>query len=172
MAELLAEFVRRYAERRVPDARTVVDLWPADGAPPAEPAGGAEAPPDLVLGVAPWGSRPVEATVAGRPPPLRDEAVHVRVLEACLRLAPEGAGLLVLGMGFVANRRRGGVCARLGDFGLHVEAMLGLPRGLLIPDSGPGRILVCIRPGPPRAPVCARLTRDPASIDEPLSRIA
>lgn len=171
MAALVAEFVRRYAERRVPGARTVVDLWPAGGAA-VDGAGDAERAPDLVLGVAPWGSRPVEAAVAGHRPPLRDEAAHVRLLEACVALAGDGAGLFVLGMGFVANRRCGGVCASLGDFGLHVEAMLGLPRGLLVPDSGPGRILVCIRPGPARAPVFARLTRDPASIEEPLSRIA
>jgi hypothetical protein len=171
MAGLLAGFVRRYAAMRVPGARTVVDLWPAADSPLAGLAGGADGPPDLVLGVAPWGSRPVEAAVAGRGP-LRDEAAHVRLLEACVALAGDGAGLFVLGMGFVANRRCGGVCASLGDFGLHVEAMLGLPRGLLVPDSGPGRILVCIRPGPARAPVFARLTRDPASIEEPLSRIA
>jgi hypothetical protein len=172
MAGLLGGFVRRYAAARVPGARTVVDLWPDADAPLAALARGADGPPDLVLGVAPWGSRPVAATVASRGRPLRDEAAHVRALEACLALASDGAGLFVLGMGFVANRRRGGVCASLGDFGLHMEAMLGLPRGLLVPDSGPGRILVCIRPGPAREPVFARLTRDPASIEEPLARLA
>jgi hypothetical protein len=171
MTGLLAGFVRRYAERRVPHARTVVDLWPGEGSPLSGLAGGAGAWPDLLVGVAPWGSQPVEATVAGLGRPVRDEAAHVRVLKACACLEADGAGLFVLGMGFVANRRRGGVCAGLPDAGLHVEALLGLPRGLLYPDSGPGRLLVCIRPGPPRAPVVARLTRDPESIEEPLSQM-
>ncbi|MEA2246574.1 MAG: hypothetical protein QOH46_1103 [Solirubrobacteraceae bacterium] len=172
MSGLVAEFVRRYAERRVPGASTVVDLWPSGGSPLRHLASGAGAWPDLVVGVAPWGAQPIEATLAGRVLPLRDEAAHVRLLKACAGLAPDGAGLFVLSMGFVASRRRGGVCASLGEFGLHIEALLGLPRGLLYPDSGPGRLLVCIRPGPSRAPVVARLTRDPASIDEPLSRMA
>ena len=172
MRGLLAGFVRRYAERRLPHASTVVDLWPGDASPLSELAGGPGAWPDLIVGVAPWGSRPVEATVAGLTRPVCDEAAHVRVLKACAGLEADGAGLFVLGMGFAANPRRGGACASLCDLGLHVEALLGLPRGLLYPDSGPGRVLVCIRPGPPRAPVVARLTRDPESIEEPLSRMA
>jgi hypothetical protein len=172
MAGLLADFVRRYAERRVPHARTVVDLWPVDGSPLRDLAGGLGATPDLVVGVAPWGSQPTETTVAGLVRPVRDEAAHLRVLQACAALPGDGAGVFVLGMGFVANRRRGGVCASLGELGLHVEALLGLPRGLIYPDSGPGRLLICIRPGPSRAPVVARLTRDPESIEEPLARMA
>ncbi|MEA2321407.1 MAG: hypothetical protein QOD81_1257, partial [Solirubrobacteraceae bacterium] len=50
MAGLLAGFVRRYAAMRVPGARTVVDLWPAADSPLAGLAGGADGPPDLVLG--------------------------------------------------------------------------------------------------------------------------
>jgi hypothetical protein len=183
-AALLAQFVSRYTAARAPHPSSVVDLWSQESSLLAEFAASREfaaarlAPyardsasgaPDLAVGVAPWGARPVAATPAGHSVHIRDDASHVRMLEACLALAHDGARLFVIGMGFAANRRRGGVCASLQQLGLYLEAMLGLPRGLVQPDSGPGRILVSVRRGPPRAPVLARLSRDPASIDAALS---
>jgi hypothetical protein len=167
---LLAGFVRRYAAARVPSAATVVDLWPGDGSPFGEFATEAAASaPDVVLGVAPWGLERVRATVGGRA--LVGHAAHIRALEGCVGMSPEGAGIFVFAMGFLADRRRDGVGANLEAFGLHIEAVLALPRGLLYPDSGPGRVLVGIRRGPPRVPVVARLTRDGTSIEEPLARL-
>jgi len=168
---LLAGFVQRYAEVRVPSAATVVDLWPGDGSPfSAFATAAASCAPDVLVGVAPWGLERVRATVGGRA--LVGHAAHIRALERCVGMAPDGVGIFVFAMGFLADRRRDGVGASLEAFGLHVEAVLALPRGLLYPDSGPGRILVGIRRGPPRVPVVARLTRDVASIEEPLARLA
>jgi hypothetical protein len=171
---LLTELVGRYVARRATPVRTVLELWPGEGALVLDdpPAAAPPARADLVVGIAPWRYEPVDVAVGPSRVRLRDDASHVRLLEACVAMSSAGTGLFVLGMRFAANARPGGVCASLHRFGLYVEAMLGLPRGVIYPDSGPGRFLVCIRHGTPRTPVYARLTRDPAAIEEPLARLA
>jgi hypothetical protein len=169
---LLAEYVRRYAECRVPHPEVVAELWPESG---RMLAGDlplpflAEGEIDLVAGLAPWGLHPVDVELDGVR--VHDSAAHVELLRACLRLSPTGAGVFVVGMNFVANLRPHAVSAQLHHFGLHVEALLPLPRGLLYPESGLGRALVTIRRGPTRRPVLERLTRAPESIDAALERL-
>ena len=169
---LLSEYVRRYADARVPHREVVADLWPENGrllpgdVTVSLPAAGAV---DLVAGIAPWGLNPVDVELDGVR--LDDSAAHVELLRACLRLTRTGAGAFVVGMNFVANLRPRAVGAHLHHYGLHLEALLPLPRGLLYPESGLGRALVTIRRGPTRRPVLERLTRVPGSIDAALTRL-
>jgi hypothetical protein len=165
---LLVDFVRRYAEFRVPHRATVTELWPENGRLlPAE--GTATGEVDLVTGIAPWGLNPVDVELDGVR--LHDTAAYVDLLRACRRLSPAGAGAFVVGMNFVANLRPHAVCPQLHHFGLHVEALLPLPRGLLQPESGLGRALVTVRRGPTRRPVLERLSRASESIDAALERL-
>jgi hypothetical protein len=174
---VVAAYLRRLVDRVVPDTRSVAEVWDPEGRLAREltatPAArltylgrpdAATAAPDLLVGIAPWGMRPRTAVMS---PGVRldDESSHLDLLRACLDLGAGGHAAVVVGMNFIATHRRRTVCANLCRFGLRLAATLMLPRGLFVPDSGAGRLLVVISPGPGAPPVIGSLTRDPRSLD-------
>ena len=54
--------------------------------------------------------------------------------------------------------------ANLARFGLALELLLELPRGVFEPDSGSGRLLIGLGPRGGRRPVIGSATEDPESV--------
>jgi hypothetical protein len=118
---------------------------------------------DVVLGCPPWHWQPRNLRVgtANGPILLTEDPANAALLEACTRLTPEGVGLFVVGPGFVMRPGPGTAFANLERFGLSLQLMLELPRGIFVPDSGAGRLLIGIGPAPCPAPFVESLTPDP-----------
>ncbi len=135
-------------------------VWRTDA-----PAGAAALEPgvDVVLGCPPWRwqPRPFRIDTADGPLVLAEDPANVALLEACARLASDGIGLFIVGPGFVMRPGRGTAFASLERFGLSLQFLLELPRGIFSPDSGSGRLLIGIGPAPCPAPLIDALTPDP-----------
>jgi hypothetical protein len=118
---------------------------------------------DVVLGCPPWGWHPRHVTVrtADGNMVLTEDPAHVALVEACTRLGPDGIGLFVVGPGFVLRPGPGTVFPNLGRLGLSLHLLLELPRGIVTPDSGSGRLLAGIGRAPCAVPLVDRLTPDP-----------
>ncbi|MEA2271173.1 MAG: hypothetical protein QOC64_3783 [Solirubrobacteraceae bacterium] len=102
---------------------------------------------DLVVGCPPWHWGPRHLTVAttSGPVALTEDPANVALLEACAEgLTPAGIGLFVVGPGFLMRPGPGTAVANLARFGLAVELLASLPRGIYRPDSGSGRLLIGI----------------------------
>lgn len=118
---------------------------------------------DVVLGCPPWHWQPrnLRVETANGPILLTEDPANAALLAACTRLAPGGVGLFIVGPGFVMRPGPGTAFANLERFGLSLQLMLELPRGIFVPDSGTGRLLIGIGPAPCPAPLVGFLTSDP-----------
>jgi hypothetical protein len=118
---------------------------------------------DVVLGCPPWSWRPrrIQVETPGGPLILAEDPANVALLESCARLAPNGIGLFIVGPGFVMRPGPGTAFANLERFGLSLQLMLEMPRGIFSPDSGSGRLLIGIGPEPCSVPVMDWLTPEP-----------
>jgi hypothetical protein len=147
LAELLAPPGR--IDWRTADARAVVAaLYPGI---------------DVVLGCPPWRWQPTRLRIetAEGPVDLTEDPANVALLEACSLLTPDGIGLFVVGPGFVLRPGPGTVFPNLDRFGLSLHLLLELPRGIVAPDTGSGRLLVGIGRASCGGPVVGSLTSDP-----------
>jgi hypothetical protein len=117
---------------------------------------------DVVLGCPPWPWQPrrIRAETAEGPVDLTEDPANVAVLEACTLLTPDGIGLFVVGPGFVMRPGRGTAFPNLARFGLSLHFLLELPRGIVAPDSGSGRLLIGIGRTACPVPVVDSLTDD------------
>lgn len=147
LAELLAPPGR--IDWRVDDARAVVAAL--------EPG------IDVVLGCPPWRWRPrrIQVETADGPLVLTEDPANVALLEACSLLTPDGIGLLIVGPGFVLRPGPGTAFPNLDRFGLSLHLLLELPRGIVAPDSGSGRLLIGIGRASCLVPLVDSLTPDP-----------
>lgn len=118
---------------------------------------------DVVLGCPPWRWQPshLHVETADGPFLLTEDPANVALLEACARLGPGGVGVFIVGPGFVMRPGRGTAFANLQRFGLALQLLLELPRGVFSPDSGSGRLLIGIGPAPCPEPLIGSLTPDP-----------
>lgn len=111
---------------------------------------------DLVVSMPPWNLR---APGGERDPSGVDDFVpHLVLLRAWQRLKPGGVGVAILPPAFAI--RRGSVGQRLGEFGLHLDAVIELPPGSFAPSTQVGAAIVVVRPGPPCDVFAARLNGD------------
>jgi hypothetical protein len=122
-----------------------------------------EAGIDVVLGCPPWRWQPrrIQTETADGPLVLTDDPANVALLEACSKLRPDGIGLFIVGPGFIMRPGRGTAFPNLSRFGLSLQFLLELPRGIFVPDSGSGRLLIGIGRAPCPAPLVDSLTTDP-----------
>jgi hypothetical protein len=123
---------------------------------------------DVVLGVPPWGWAPREARLRspdGDLVTLVDDPANVLVVRSCMLLRRGGVGLFVVAPGFVMRPGPGTVFPNLPRFGLGLEALVALPRGAFLPDTGSGRFLVALSPKPPAEPIIGTLGADGGSGD-------
>jgi len=122
---------------------------------------------DIVLGCPPWRWQPrrIRVETAEGPVELTEDPANVAVLEASSLLAPAGIGLFVVGPGFVMRPGRGTAFPNLDRFGLSLHLLLELPRGIVAPDSGSGRLLIGIGRAACPVPIVDLLTADPRRND-------
>jgi hypothetical protein len=101
---------------------------------------------DVVLGCPPWRWQPssIRVETADGPLVLTEDRANVALLEACSLLTPDGIGLFVVGPGFLLRPGPGTAFPNLDRFGLSLHLLLELPRGIVAPDSGSGRLLIGI----------------------------
>jgi hypothetical protein len=118
---------------------------------------------DVVLGCPPWRWQPshIRVETAAGPLVLTEDPANVALLEACSLLTPDGIGLFVVGPGFVLRPGPGTAFPNLHRFGLSLHLLLELPRGVVAPDSGSGRLLIGIGRASCPAPLVDSLTPDP-----------
>jgi hypothetical protein len=118
---------------------------------------------DVVLGCPPWRWQPsrIRIETADGPLVLTEDPANVALLEACSLLTPEGIGLFVVGPGFVLRPGPGTAFPNLDRFGLALHLLLELPRGIVTPDSGSGRLLIGIGRASCPVPLVGSLTTDP-----------
>jgi hypothetical protein len=118
---------------------------------------------DVVLGCPPWRWQPrrIPIETADGPLVLTEDPANVALLEACSKLTPDGIGLFIVGPGFVMRPGRGTAFPNLNRFGLSLHLLLELPRGVVAPDSGSGRLLIGIGRAPCPVPLVDSLTPDP-----------
>lgn len=105
---------------------------------------------DLVVSFPPMGmSRaPVELDLAGEAVTVRDEFAGQLLLRAVSLLSENGTGLFFLSPSFGAPARRPGRARELlSQFGLFLDAYIGLPEGVLEPITRIAPILAVIRRG-------------------------
>ena len=118
---------------------------------------------DVVLGCPPWRWQPrrIQVRTADGSLVLTEDPANVALLEACTLVAPDGIGLFIVGPGFVMRPGRGTAFPNLHRFGLSLHLLLELPRGVVTPDSGSGRLLIGIGRAPCPVPLVDSLTPDP-----------
>jgi hypothetical protein len=147
LAELLAPPGR--IDWRVDDSRAVVAML--------EPG------VDVVLGCPPWRWQPrrIPIETADAPLVLTEDPANVALLEAGALLTPDGIGLFIVGPGFVMRPGPGTAFPNLDRFGLSLHLLLELPRGIVAPDSGSGRLLIGIGRASCPVPLVGSLTPDP-----------
>jgi hypothetical protein len=118
---------------------------------------------DVVLGCPPWRWQPrrIQIETADGPLVLTEDPVNVALLEACCLLAPDGIGLFIVGPGFVLRPGPGTAFPNLDRVGLALHLLLELPRGIVTPDSGSGRLLIGIGRAPCPVPLVGSFTTDP-----------
>lgn len=104
-------------------------------------------PAQVVLGVPPWrwAPSPVTLSTPAGPVELCDDPALVTLLRACAAMPPDGIAVAIVGLGFIARRGTTTVAANLGRFGVRITRVLALDRGLFLPASGPGRVLLVLR---------------------------
>jgi hypothetical protein len=122
-----------------------------------------EAGVDVVLGCPPWRWQPrrIQVKTADGWVILTEDPANVALIEACTLLTPDGIGLFIVGPGFVMRPGRGTAFPNLNRFGLSLHLLLELPRGVVTPDSGSGRLLIGIGRAPCPVPLVDSLTPDP-----------
>ncbi len=105
-------------------------------------------PAQVVLGVPPWRWAPSSVTLStcGGPVPLCDDPANVTLLRACVTMPESGIATAIVGLGFLGRRGDATVAANLWRFGIRITRLVELDRGLFRPTSGPGRVLVVLRP--------------------------
>lgn len=118
---------------------------------------------DVVLGCPPWRWQPsrIRIETADGPLVLTEDPANVALLEASSLLTPGGLGLFVVGPGFVLRPGPGTAFPNLDRFGLSLHLLLELPRGIVTPDSGSGRLLIGIGRASCPVPLVGSLTTDP-----------
>ncbi len=118
---------------------------------------------DVVLGCPPWRWQPrrIRVETADGPRVLTEDPANVALLEACSMLTPDGIGLFIVGPGFVLRPGPGTAFPNLDRFGLSLHLLLELPRGIVAPDSGSGRLLIGIGRASCPVPLVDSLTPDP-----------
>jgi hypothetical protein len=118
---------------------------------------------DVVLGCPPWRWQPsrIQIETGDGPLVLTEDPANIALLEACSKLAPDGIGLFVVGPGFVLRPGPGTAFPNLDRLGLSLHLLLELPRGIVAPDSGSGRLLIGIGRAACPAPIVGSLTTDP-----------
>ncbi|GEL18085.1 hypothetical protein [Pseudonocardia asaccharolytica] len=128
---------------------------------------------DVVLGCPPWRWQPrrIPVETADGPVVLTEDPANVALLQACSRLVPDGIGLFIVGPGFVMRPGPGTAFANLDRFGLAPHLLLELPRGIFVPDSGSGRLLIGLGPAPAGAPLVGSLTPDRRRTDALLAAL-
>jgi hypothetical protein len=128
---------------------------------------------DVVLGCPPWRWQPgrIRVETADGPLVLTEDPVNIALLEACSKLTPDGIGLFVVGPGFVLRPGSGTAFPNLDRFGLSLHLLLELPRGIVTPDSGSGRLLIGIGRAPCPVPLVGSLTPDPRHNTELLAAL-
>jgi hypothetical protein len=117
----------------------------------------------VVLGCPPWRWQPrrIRIEVDDGLVDLTEDPVNVALLEACSLLTPDGIGLFIVGPGFVLRPGPGTAFPNLDRFGLSLHLLLELPRGIVTPDSGSGRLLIGIGRASCPVPLVGSLTNDP-----------
>lgn len=128
---------------------------------------------DVVLGCPPWRWQPrqIQVETTDGPVVLTEDPANVALLEACTLLTPEGIGLFIVGPGFVMRPGRRTAFPNLNRFGLSLHLLLELPRGIVRPDSGSGRLLIGIGRGSCPVPLVGSLTSDPQRADALLAAV-
>ena len=118
---------------------------------------------DVVLGCPPWRWQPsrIRIVTANGPLVLTEDPANIALLEACSLLTPNGIGLFIVGPGFVLRPGPGTAFPNLDRFGLALHMLLELPRGIVTPDSGSGRLLIGIGRASCPIPLVGSLTPDP-----------
>jgi hypothetical protein len=118
---------------------------------------------DIVLGCPPWRWQPsrIRIETADGALVLTEDPANVALLEASSLLTPGGLGLFVVGPGFVLRPGPGTAFPNLDRFGLSLHLLLELPRGIVTPDSGSGRLLIGIGRASCPVPLVGSLTTDP-----------
>jgi hypothetical protein len=101
-----------------------------------------------------------------------DDPLNATILRACTLLASSGVGLFVVAPGFVLRPGPRTAFPALRRLDLTLEALVTLPRGAFVPDTGSGRFLVALTPGRPGVPVCGTLTADAAGMASLLDAVA
>lgn len=107
----------------------------------------------VVLAVLPWRWAPVAVTLSAPDGAvvIRDDPACVTVLQACCAMPEDGVAIIVVGLGFLARRGGATVGANLSRFGIHLTGVVALPKGVFLPASAPGRVMLTLRhrPGGP-----------------------
>jgi hypothetical protein len=118
---------------------------------------------DVVLGCPPWRWQPsrIRIETTDGPLALTEDPANIALLEACSKLTPDGIGLFVVGPGFVLRPGPGTAFPNLDRFGLSLHLLLELPRGIVTPDSGSGRLLIGLGRASCPAPLVGLLPTDP-----------
>ncbi len=118
---------------------------------------------DVLLGIPPWRWQPRYVTLStdGETVILCDDPANVSILRASSLLRSNGIGFFIVGPGFIMRPGRQTVFPNLHRFGVHLEALVQLPRGVFSPDTGTGRLLLVVGREERAKPLVGRLTDDP-----------
>ena len=104
---------------------------------------------DVVVSIPPMSGQRERFSVGGEG--LMDSAGREILLHSALTLRPTGLGLYVVAPSFLLSSRNNEVAARLGAFGLYIDAAFLFPAGTFRPFTGIETYLVAIRRGVPPA---------------------
>lgn len=117
---------------------------------------------DVVVGIPPWRWRPNSHVLTSRKGEIEllDDPANIAIVKACASLGEDGVGFFIVAPGFILRPGPQTVFPNLKHFGLGVEALISLPRGLFMPDTGTGRFLVALSRQRPHAPLAGTLRDD------------
>lgn len=102
---------------------------------------------DLVVGMPPWGTPPSRITFSSPRGPVvvNDDGGSLLMLSGLLTLGSEGVAFFVMPPSFLFRRKSNSVRSRLGDFGIHIDAILSLPAGTFASTTNSAGLLVVAR---------------------------
>ena len=102
---------------------------------------------DLVASCLPWGMKRSSEVLNSESGPLelRDEINNLLLLKSSTLLNRTGLGFFIVAPSFTITRHKRTVYENLHFFGLHIDAILSIPRGTFIPLTNIPTMLVLIR---------------------------
>lgn len=125
--------------------------------------------PDVVIGIPSqyWSPQHIYRTnSAGALVHLTEDPSNVAMIDACMQLSTDGVGIFMVGAGVLMRPGPGTLMAKLHEFGLSLEAIIEVPRGLVSPDRGAGQSLIAISTIRSAQPLLGRLNSTEERIDE------